>query len=159
MFSFVGIHKLYERVLPILPVKTPDPSKGDIKPIKVRRLASRIIERLNPILGVQLTHFSEMEWSHVTPMGDWNITTEVSIYYPREPEVHYLHRLCRNDYIRQQGMLLPGYTFAGSFGLGINVWRVNYNYELEPTADSLAALCAHFIDAFPRLVDGLSIND
>ena len=151
----------YERVLPILPVKTPDPSKGDIKPIKVRRLASRIIERLNPVLGDQLTHSSEMEWSYVTPMGDWNVKTYVSVNNPREPEVRYQQSVIRNDGkpLGPEVVYQRGYSFANSLGFGSNEWRVDYNYELEPTADSLATLCAHFIDAFPRLVEGLSLND
>ena len=153
--------KQYERVLPTLPPKTPDPSKGDIKPIKVRRLASRIIERLNPVLGDQVEQFRGMGWSYLTPMGDWNIKTEVSIDYPKAPEVNYWHVIMRTDYKRppQSRGHQPSYSFANSLGLGSNIWRVNYNYELESTVDSLATLCAHFIDAFPRLVEGLSIND
>ena len=153
--------KQYERVLPMLPPKAPDPSRGDIKKIKVRRLASRIIERLNPILGDQLTHFSEQEWSYVTPIGDWNVKTEMSIYNPREPEVRYRHSVIRIDNMpsRPDVGCKYVYSFVGSLGVGISLWRVDYGYELEPTADSLATLCAHFIDAFPRLVDGLSIND
>ena len=149
--------KQYLRVLPMLPRKTPDPSQGDIKPIKMRRLASRIIERISPILGDQRTHFSEMEWSYVTPVGDWNVTTEITIYNPREPEVRYWHSVSRNDDKTPPRDYI--YDFVNNLGLGVAIWRVDYGYELEPTADSLAALCAHFIDAFPRLVEGLSIND
>ena len=149
--------KQYERVLPMLPPKTPDPSHGDINKIKIRRLASRIIERLSPILGDQRTHFSEMEWSYVTPVGDWNVTTEITIYNPREPEVRYWHSVSRNDDKTPSRDYI--YDFVNNLGLGVAIWRVDYGYELEPTADSLAKLCAHFIDAFPRLVDGLSLDD
>ena len=152
--------KQYERALPMLPPKTPDPGMGDIKPIKVRRLASGIIERLSPILGDQRTHISEQEWSYVTPIGEWNVRTEVSIYNLQEPEVRYVHRVIRSDDKRRQSPgRQPSYSFVTNLGLGISRWRVDYGYELEPTVDSLATLCAHFIDAFPRLVEGLSIDD
>ena len=124
----------------------------------MRRLASRIIERLNPILGDQVQQITKMVWSYATPIGDWAVRTRVSIYNPREPEVHYVHQVNRSDYIRTRPYL-PSYDFAGCLGLGRNIWRVDYGYELQPTVDSLATLCAHFIDAFPRLVEGLSIND
>ena len=147
--------------MPMLPRETPDPSKGDITPINLRRLASRIIERLNPILGDQLERFNEMEWAYVTPMGDWSVKTRVSIYNPRKPEIRYEHRVGRTDYTWRPvwAWLEPRFSFARNLGLGENVWRVDYEYELEPVAESLATLCAHFIDAFPRLVQGISPNE
>ena len=154
-----AILKQYERVLPMLPPKTLDASKGDIKPVKARRLASRIIERLNPILGDQLEDSGEMTWKYVTPIGDWNVITEFSVYNPREPEIHHQHHYSRRDYIRTRGTLLPRYQFATCLGVGINQWRVDYGYELEPAADSIAEVTAHFIDAFPTLAQGLSPND
>ena len=153
--------KQYERVLPMVPPKTPDPGKGDVKKIKIRRLASRIIERLSPILGDQLTHFSEMEWLYVTLIGDWNVKTVVLVNNPREPQVRYWQSAIRRDHVAplQPGESTPSYSFVYSLGLGPTYWFVDYGYELEPTADSLATLCTRFIDAFPRLVDGLSLND
>ena len=147
--------------MPIEPWETPDPSKGDISPINLRHLASRIIERLNPILGDRIERFNEMEWSHVTPMGDWSVKTRISIYNLRKPEIHYEHRVSRADQTRPlvRSWLEPRYSFARNLGLGENVWRVNYEYELEPVAESLATLCAHFIDAFPRLVQGISPDE
>ena len=156
-----AICKQFASTLPVLPRKAPDPNKGDVTPINVRRLASRIIECLNPILGEQLEHFNEMEWAYVTPMGDWSVKTRVSIYNPQKPEIRYVHRVSHKDYTKPPVMpwLRPSYSFACNLGLGENVWRVDYEYELESMADSLATLCAHFIDAFPRLVQGLSPDE
>ncbi|HMN13167.1 MAG TPA: hypothetical protein PKD55_12670 [Bellilinea sp.] len=133
-----------------------------------RVLRNRVRDALRPVLGETVTPPNETdpEWNYEIPVGKWLIHTNVSLG-GRHHQLSYFHRIAPADphqgrrnweryvYMTTPTSILYWFGIAG----GGTAWDLLTDEDILETAQTLADLCSHFVQAAHGLLDGLEPSD
>jgi hypothetical protein len=107
---------------------------------------------LAPVLGVGAAFASERDWRYDTPIGPWTLVTLVDVG-GRHHQLSYTQTI-RSRHPRPLGEHLSICAWLGVGGQ--TAWDQITEADTAGAARGLARICAHFLEALPALLDGLS---
>jgi len=131
------------------------PEAGEIK-LKRRKLRDHIITNLTPILGKRDENWGiELVWRYCTVIGPWQVMTYIDVG-GQGHQLTYEHSIS----VSETAQLIEGISVLSWLGIaGQTMWRGIHDADTEPTAEALAKIIAHFMNAVPKLLEGLSPDD
>jgi hypothetical protein len=92
------------------------------------------------------------EWRYRLKYGLWTVETDIDTG-GRYHQLSYDHRIFLSERVR----LKEAVSLLSWLGIaGQTSWSCVYDADAPSLSDCLGRLCAHFLDALPRLLDGLS---
>jgi hypothetical protein len=126
--------------------------QGQLSEDKLQRglLRECIVEKLRPFLGKGTS--SSREWYYLSSIGSWQVMTSIDVGGT-------FHQLCYDHSIRatDSSRLIEGCSLFSWLGIcGQTMWQGLDNSEAEWAAESLAIIVKHFMDAVPKLLEGLA---
>jgi hypothetical protein len=124
---------------------------GRLRIDRVGFLAS-VRRELAPVLGDGAAFASKHDWRYETPIGPWTLVTLVDVG-------GRYHQLSYSQTIRARHPrpLAEHLSICAWLGLGgQTAWDQITEAETPGAAQALARICAHFLEAAPPLLDGLS---
>ena len=112
-----------------------------------------IMRYLAPTLGAYYHDWGGGEWAYETAVGSWRVITCIDTG-GRHHQLSYDHSIIVSDYDK----LLEGTSLLHWLGIGScqTMWLELKNSDVESTAEALARIIKHFMDAVPKLLEGLS---
>ena len=117
------------------------------------RFLVAVKDELAPVLGSGGEPFSTKdEWRYRTPIGPWSIETYIDVG-GRAP-LGYFHSIRAGE----PRPLREGVSLLGWLGIGggHTLWSQLTEADTPSAAKSLSRICAHFVQAAPGLLAGLS---
>ena len=124
---------------------------GDLP--RLQTALALVKEELRPILGQGEAFSMKHEWRYRTPIGPWILETYIDVGGS-------VHQPAYSDNIRtrpprpfKDGLSLLGWL---GFGGGHTTWSQLTAPDVAAAAKALMRICAHFMNAAPALVSGLS---
>jgi hypothetical protein len=106
-----------------------------------------------PVLGTGEPFSTKHEWRYATPLGPWTLETFIDVGATA-------HQLAYSHAIRAAAPrpLREGVSLCGWLGIGggHTTWNQLTQVDAAAAAQSLARICAHFVQAVPTLVAGLA---
>jgi len=128
----------------------PEPCLDKLKRKPFRKL---LVQRLTPILGADYDHEGGLGWmAYETMVGPWKVRTSI------DTGGRY-HQLCYDHWIliSERERLYEGASLLRWLGISSQtMWQELDNSEAEWAAESLVKIVKHFMDAVPKLLEGLS---
>jgi hypothetical protein len=118
-----------------------------------REFKTAIVQALASVLGDEYQDWGGWkEWRYCTPLGPWQVITYIDIG-GRFHELCYEHDIIASEnlYLAENINLLRWLGIASQ-----RQWHGVSDPDIERTAISLADIITYFMDAAPRLLDGLS---
>jgi hypothetical protein len=116
------------------------------------RFLAAVKVALAPILGAGEPFSSKHDWRYATPLGPWTLVTLLDVG-GRAHQLMYTQTIRAVD----PRPLHEGLSLCGWLGLGgQTAWNQLTEADAPAAAPSLARICAHFLQAAPALVAGLS---
>jgi hypothetical protein len=129
------------------------PQKSSSKKLNRKKLKQCVAKAVSPILGNNFYDWGYwQEWMYFTKIGPWQVVSYFDVG-------SQFHQLCYDHSIivSEQVRLLEGISILSWLGIaGQTQWQGLTDSDAESTADSLAQIVAHFMEAAPKLLDGLS---
>lgn len=122
--------------------------------VKRKKLAEEIKKLLGPVLGDYYEPFEDdwKIWRYSTTVGNWTLNTELDV------EGDYVQLRYRHQ-ISPKGvsLVLPmgGISIFDWYGIRGLQWDLLMDEDIEDTAQVMAWLCSHFLEACEELLDGL----
>ena len=120
-----------------------------------RRLRQRIIEVLTPIYGKEYEDLGGGEWRYHSQIGPWQVKTHI------DTGGQY-HQICyhHNIIAREHVYLKENISLFLWYGIGSQTdWKFLIEDDTELVANALARFCEHFMNAIPKLLEGLAPNE
>jgi hypothetical protein len=129
------------------------PPETSERKLKRRKLRDHIITNLTPILGKRDENWGvELVWRHYTVIGPWQVMTYIDVG-GQGHQLTYEHSIS----VSETAQLIEGISVLSWLGIaGQTMWRGLHDADTEPTVEALAKIIAHFMDAAPKLLEGLS---
>jgi hypothetical protein len=153
---------LVSRLLDLLVIPTPGEMEisrqitvGTIS-LKVSRkgFAALIKKELQPILGNVTERCGPHEWLYTTPIENWIVYTFIDVG-GRHHQLNYEHTIGLPDTPLYTN-LVERVSLLRWLGItGQTMWDELTEPELPEAAKTLALLCSHFMQATPKLLEGL----
>ena len=116
------------------------------------RFLAAVKAELTSVLGAGEPFSTEHEWRYASPLGPWTLVTLVDVGGS-------VHQLAYTHTVRTAAPrpLREGVSLCGWLGIGggHTVWNQLTQADSPAAAQSLARICAHFLEAAPALVAGL----
>jgi len=123
-----------------------------LKKLNRRGFRKIITQFLSPVLGQAYEDWGSGEWRYRTMVGPWHVVTYIDTG-GRYHELNYDHCIIFSDTLR----LYEGASLLHWLGImSQTMWEDLDDSEAESAAGSLARIIAHFMDAVPKLLEGLS---
>jgi hypothetical protein len=115
-----------------------------------RRFRKCIKKALVPVFGAEYEDWDPGEWRYHTLIGPWKVITHI-IAEGGIPQLEYFHDIIASEhvYLSENPCILPCFS---------KVWLYLIDDDIEPTVYALARFCEHFMNAVPKLLDGLVRN-
>jgi hypothetical protein len=114
-----------------------------------RVLRSEISKHLTPVLKSFPDRWGPQEWRFKSRVGQWNIYTFIDI--GGKWQCRYEHKIG----LRENVYLAEHIDLQGWMGLGHTKWDEITCANTSEAAAGLAEICAHFLRAAPRLLEGI----
>jgi hypothetical protein len=139
-------------------------AKNKLKRPKLRKC---VIDSLRAILGERNKEWSSpSEFVYITPVGLFQIMTRIDTG-GRCHQLSYHHRIVDSGYpdaiVYGQTPRVPlcdgALSLLSWLGVGQAMWSDLLDEDAEPVAKFLAKIIKHFIDAAPKLLEGLTPDD
>lgn len=134
------------------------------KSLDKKKLAALITDKLRPVCGEVHSRYQKYEWLHRTTCEGWFIDTLVEVLN-WNPQIKYYHYIVspveEAEYIKREALdwsgiyLRLGVTPKLLMGFFPVEWDMLLPGDEEQTAEVLAELCSHFMNAAPTLLAGL----
>jgi hypothetical protein len=127
--------------------------KADQKKLKRKKLRQCIIRVLSSVLGDDYEDWGNWEeWRYRTDVGPWMIMTYIDVG-GQFHQLCYHHSIIVSEHVR----LIEFVSFLSWLGIsGQTMWQDLHDTDAEPTAKILARIIKHFMDAVPKLLEGLT---
>ena len=111
-----------------------------------------IVTRLTPVLGKEYENCGGGEWRYYTSVGPWEIVTCIDLG-GRSHQLCYAHniRCSKHPFLAEHISLLSWLGISSQTD-----WSGLTQSDIEPIAESLAEIIAHFVRSAPSLLQGLS---
>jgi len=135
----------------------------EYRPPSKKQFIARVVERLRPVLGDRVEKDVIIEGSarcFITQVGDWFVRT--SFDYLAKYGVNIEHQVIVLP--TQTGGMDGNYTHRHTnigrwWGLGNFYWEILPQNDLSATFDAIAAVCGHFVQQIPLVLEGLPLPD
>jgi len=148
--KFADVASHYSQMYQIEQAKAGPSSHFDKK-----ALAALTFEKLAPICGKRAVRYSGYHWWHSRPCARWTIYTEIEIRHSSSSyQLRYHHDIAAPDDELQR--ICGNISFLLWLGIFPTEWNLIKRGDEENVAASLYGLCAHFMQAAPALLEGLS---
>jgi len=123
------------------------------KKLKRKKLKRHIIGALHPILGDKYEEWGDsFEWRYRTKIGPWHVITYIDVG-GQGHQLSYDHSVLLSDRVR----LFEGISLLSWLGICSQTnWQGLVDGDAEPAALVLATIVAHFMEAAPKLLKGLT---
>lgn len=129
------------------------PQRLDQEKLNRKKFKQCIIGALSPILGENYEDWGDWEeWRYCNRAGPWQVITSIDVG-------GQYHQLCYgHDIIASEHVYLAqNINLLRWLGIGSQTqWQFLLASDAEPTAEALARIVAHFMEAVPRLLEGLT---
>ena len=111
-----------------------------------------IVQALIPILGEDYEDWGGGEWRYRTQIGPWLVMTYIDTG-GQGHQLCYEHDIIASEHV----YLAENINLLRWFGIASQTdWQYLLASDAEPTAKGLAMIVAHFMNAVPKLLDGLT---
>jgi hypothetical protein len=124
-----------------------------VNKLKPKRLRACIIEALKPTLDQEYEDWGDWrEWRYCKRAGPWYLMTYVDVGGQGQ-QLSYEHSIV----VPQRVCLVEGVSILSWLGIaGQTDWQELDDSDAESTAEALARIVAHFMEAAPKLLEGLT---
>ena len=127
--------------------------KLDQKKLERKKFKQCIIRALSPILGENYEDCGDWEgWRYCNRVGPWQVITSIDVggqYH----QLCYEHDIIASEYV----YLAQNINLFRWLGIASQTdWQDLLATDAEPTAEALARIIKHFMDAVPKLLEGLT---
>lgn len=129
------------------------PKRADRKSLRRRKLKQYIIKALSSVLGENYEDWGDWEeYRYHSIIGPWRIVTYIDVG-GQSHQLCYHHDIEASEHV----YLAQGISVLRWLGIASQTdWQCLYDSDAESTAQALAKMIAHFMDAAPKLLEGLS---
>ena len=123
------------------------------KRIKRKELKNCIVNSLSSVFLEGYEDCGGWEvWRYCTKFGPWQLLTYFDVGGTSE-ELSYDHSII----VSERVLLFEGISLLSWLGLsGSTSWKVTENSQIEHAAKTATVFCSHFMNAVPKLLEGLS---
>src|SRR5262245_58016569 len=125
--------------------------QGPVKKINRRRFASLTKEKLKPILGESFQIMGRNDVQFSRTIGSWTVNTRVIVGQPP----YYHHRIVAVDHVFLWEQPIDILSWLG-IPMGLTWNLILDDDDAVGAAISMATVCAHFMRAVPKLLEGVS---
>ncbi|MHC4759008.1 MAG: hypothetical protein ACYTE8_10155 [Planctomycetota bacterium] len=117
-----------------------------------RVIRKKVVDSLHPVLGDIFEKHGTVEWVYETKIGPWKLKTWIDTG-GRSRQLSYSHSITYTNEHR----LLEGISLERWLGIGGSetMWNNITESNLEQIVSSLTQLIVHFVDAAPKLLEGV----
>ncbi len=131
--------------------------------LKRSKLKKYVFESLKPVLGEKNKGWSSpSEFVYITPIGQFQVMTWVDMG-GRYHQLSYHHTIVGHNAIVDgrvtKAPLGGALSLLSWLGIGQTMWSGLSDEDVEPVAKLLAKIISHFMNAVPKLLEGLSPDD
>lgn len=125
-------------------------SAGDPGPLDRKQLLAALKQQLKPVMGSGGERFGAGEWRYRVERGPWVVSTFLDAG-GRRHQLAYDHRIGTRD-VPDLGLVISVLSWLGVAGQ--TSWDGLTDADVPETAELVARLCGHFLEALPEILPG-----
>ncbi len=116
------------------------------------KLTKAITSSLKQILGEEYEDWGGGEWRYRTDIGPWRVITHIDTS-GQSCQLYYHHDICAAEHV----YLSENISILNWLGISSETeWTRLSNSDIEPTSQALTTIIKYFMDAAPKLLEGLT---